>query len=588
MILVIFLTVCSFTSAIVLKDNGYEDVNIVIQDSVEPNWTLIERIKKVFTDASRRLFEATENRHDGKWEPTRCTAKVEGRVGFGFRCGDSQSLKYCDVNNASRSMFGKCRFCPSISQSANTSIMSFQLVQSESRIEHLHDAGVYVLQEVLRNGSWLGIVWFSRSATQKNEIVQITDDSVLSISQAADPRMINIASDTGGKHFTYLDRGRISFAAVFSEAVSGLVTETDNQALTKVYEFHRTDSISLSKLKLAWEKPGEYIVTVISSNHHTWDYIVKSLPSEPHPILVTSRLSTTKFDFSLQSADLPVLYVDVTKGKAPVVGAIIEAHVEASSNLCTLSPKDNGQDPDSLEGDGTYSVYLLPKCLTNGRLNVRVLVNGQANGTSVIKSINGASAIDESEVEPEIISDSFQRFSLPEPIYIKNFSTNKSDTVAPGQITDVNIVNIETQMTSNGESRNFTVSWTATGNDMNIGQVDAEQTYVDTAYLGIAAVDEAGNQGKVSNIVSIVVAKGFRMNFEGKTNSTKFEDEIITSPATTVATETVTATAVATDAVTTETVTATTVATDAVTQKALTDASRLLAEATENRNLHSS
>ncbi|XP_052784083.1 uncharacterized protein LOC128219937 [Mya arenaria] len=96
--------------------------------------------------------------------------------------------------------------------------------------------------------------------------------------------------------------------------------------------------------------------------------------------------------------------------------------------------------------------------------------------------------------------------------------------------------------------------------------VDAEQTYVDTAYLGIAAVDEAGNQGKVSNIVSIVVAKGFRMNFEGKTNSTKFEDEIITSPATTVATETVTATAVATDAVTTETVTATTVATDAVTQ----------------------
>ncbi|XP_052784082.1 calcium-activated chloride channel regulator 4A-like isoform X2 [Mya arenaria] len=775
MILVIFLTVCSFTSAIVLKDNGYEDVNIVIQDSVEPNWTLIERIKKVFTDASRRLFEATENRvyyrriniilpktwtvkgennfkvqsllvkgyvtveegilkqphvrqqgcgeegqymyltpsfllkngstiygkhesvivhewghlrwglfdeyaqqdhtrfyqHDGKWEPTRCTAKVEGRVGFGFRCGDSQSLKYCDVNNASRSMFGKCRFCPSISQSANTSIMSFQLVQSiamfcdkdepatpewqrhnrraptmqnkmckgksawevmrehedfsngaspvltedtdtspefviiqeaeakrvlvldisssmngESRIEHLHDAGVYVLQEVLRNGSWLGIVWFSRSATQKNEIVQITDDSVrekliqklpsngrggtcigcgislaiqmleatftsmkgceiilmsdgkdgnanqlttatqkaisngvvitaVSISQAADPRMINIASDTGGKHFTYLDRGRISFAAVFSEAVSGLVTETDNQALTILSESLRVpsdrlhftfqietglgESTSISVLtslnvilnmtfvgtesyfeysnvgkSLTWTvehlKPGEYIVTVISSNHHTWDYIVKSLPSEPHPILVTSRLSTTKFDFSLQSADLPVLYVDVTKGKAPVVGAIIEAHVEASSNLCTLSPKDNGQDPDSLEGDGTYSVYLLPKCLTNGRLNVRVLVNGQANGTSVIKSINGASAIDESEVEPEIISDSFQRFSLPEPIYIKNFSTNKSDTVAPGQITDVNIVNIETQMTSNGESRNFTVSWTATGNDMNIGQ----------------------------------------------------------------------------------------------------------------------
>ncbi|WAR27524.1 hypothetical protein MAR_013228 [Mya arenaria] len=64
--------------------------------------------------------------------------------------------------------------------------------------------------------------------------------------------------------------------------------------------------------------------------------------------------------------------------------------------------------------------------------------------------------------------------------------------------------------------------------------VDAEQTYVDTAYLGIVAVDETGNRGKVSNIVSIVVAKGFRVSFEGETNYTENEEETTTSPATTV------------------------------------------------------
>ncbi|XP_052782885.1 calcium-activated chloride channel regulator 2-like [Mya arenaria] len=733
------IKVC-FTSAIVLRENGYEDVNIVIQDSVDENLELIERIKKVFTDASRRLFEATENRvyyrkiniivpktwtvtrenffkvpslflngyvtvekgkirsphvkkqgcgkegqymyltpsfllktgstrwgnhesvivhewghlrwglydeykkrrpfyqHAGKWKPVGCTENVEGRVSR-VPCKKPQNVTDCDVNNTAKKMDSLCRFCPSISQSTNTSIMSFQFVPSIAmfcdkdepatpawkrhnrrapnrqnkmckgksawEVMREHDDFVNGASPILQkdtdtspdfdiiqegdairvfvldvSGSMSGMLETKFGSVKGCEIILMSDGAdgnaiqlttaeqkaistgvvihAVSISQAADPRMISLASETGGKHFNYLDQGGISFAAVFSEAVSGLVTGTNNQALTT----------------------GEYNVTVTSSNHHTWDYIVKSFPSEPHPILVTSRLSTTQFDFSLESADLPVLYVDITKGKAPVVGANIEAHVEASSNLCTLSPKDNGQDPDSLEGDGTYSVYLLPNCLTNGRLNIRVTVSGKANGTSVITSIDGALAIDESDAEPEIISDSFQRFSLPEPIFIKQFSESLSDMVAPGQITDVDIVNIETRMTSNGESRNFTISWTATGNDMNNGQassyeiryaddidtivdnfssaytldignvsltpkqsgmmeaivisVDAEQTYVDTAYLGIVAVDETGNRGKVSNIVSIVVAKGFRVSFEGETNYTENEEETTTSPATTV------------------------------------------------------
>ena len=54
--LVFILTVCSFTSAIVLRDNGYEDVNIVIQDSVVENWKLIERLKVDLLSLTVYLF----------------------------------------------------------------------------------------------------------------------------------------------------------------------------------------------------------------------------------------------------------------------------------------------------------------------------------------------------------------------------------------------------------------------------------------------------------------------------------------------------------------------------------------------------
>lgn len=53
-------------------------------------------------------------------------------------------------------------------------------------------------------------------------------------------------------------------------------------------------------------------------------------------------------------------------------------------------------------------------------------------------------------------------------IYLTNFWDQ--DIVAPGRITDVDIVDIVTENTQYGESRNFTITWTATGDDMNIGQ----------------------------------------------------------------------------------------------------------------------
>jgi hypothetical protein len=74
--------------------------------------------------------------------------------------------------------------------------------------------------------------------------------------------------------------------------------------------------------------------------------------------------------------------------------------------------------------------------------------------------------------EPEVLKDSFQRVSLHNEILVSNFSPviAKTDITPPGRITDVDVIDITTEKTNYGESRNFTITWTATGNDVNIGQ----------------------------------------------------------------------------------------------------------------------
>ena len=57
----------------------------------------------------------------------------------------------------------------------------------------------------------------------------------ISVSQAADTRMITMATATGGNHISYLEVGNISIASVFTEILSSGVTS------------HATDAVSVCK-----------------------------------------------------------------------------------------------------------------------------------------------------------------------------------------------------------------------------------------------------------------------------------------------------------------------------------------------------
>lgn len=71
-------------------------------------------------------------------------------------------------------------------------------------------------------------------ASIENAIQATVIANTIAISQSADSRLKEIASQTGGKHFSYLDvlDRSVSLADTFSQAASGGVTTFNSAAAT--------------------------------------------------------------------------------------------------------------------------------------------------------------------------------------------------------------------------------------------------------------------------------------------------------------------------------------------------------------------
>ncbi|XP_060598908.1 calcium-activated chloride channel regulator 4-like, partial [Ruditapes philippinarum] len=426
----------------------------------------------------------------------------------------------------------------------------------------------------------------------------------IAISQQADHLLGDIARETGGKYYTYLDNGGISLLGAFSETLSGGLTSARNKNVMLMA--HKMNSVDTNQhnISFALEKglggdttfsfitptdtdvkfeltgpndynqfieshgsittlsipgtaqAGEYeMIVTTGTMPRTVEYFAKSDATSDDIVRVTSLLSTSNIDLS--TGDLPIIFSEVSKGYLPILNATVTAHVETGNHICDVKLMDDGIDPDSFIDDGIYSGYIFPTCLHSGRVNVKVDVKGAKGETQVLQSVTGAPNPEEGDIDErtEVYDSSFQRVQILEQLNVTNYKniTTSDDLIAPGKITDVNIHHIQSKALSNSERRNCTISWTATGDDKTIGRassyifriaddvdvllndfdnapilevgnnslipkpsgdievlkitVDAEESYTGTAFFALQAVDETGNKGSVSNIISIVVAK---------------------------------------------------------------------------------
>ncbi|KAK7465057.1 hypothetical protein BaRGS_00037796 [Batillaria attramentaria] len=257
------------------------------------------------------------------------------------------------------------------------------------------------------------------------------------------------------------------------------------------------------------------------------------------------------------------VFAEVTKGRAPVLGADVIAVVERpQSASLTIPLYDSGMGSDVIKDDGVYAAYVLARDLMgDGRYNIKIRVQGQAGSTKVVVGGRGRASmaldVTASGARQDLVTETveqFQRVTTAGEFRVNGFPETKDpvpDLMAPSRITDLRVNNFDL------DNGSLVLQWTAVGGDMDRGTAarytlhlatDFEQlvrsgvnesvwseTDVrvqesllhpqpagtsesltlslshlgpnDTVFLSVRAVDESGNAGELSNIVTLSRAR---------------------------------------------------------------------------------
>ncbi|CAL1532070.1 unnamed protein product [Lymnaea stagnalis] len=257
------------------------------------------------------------------------------------------------------------------------------------------------------------------------------------------------------------------------------------------------------------------------------------------------------------------IYAEVLKGKAPVLDAKVVASIERpQSTPVDLDLYDNGVGADIIKGDGVYAASILPRdLLGDGRYNIKVKVLGIEGKTSVVVAATGTSSrsLDvqgsgqqlSTQTEPV---DNFQRVTSAGEFRLRGYPGSGAgqevfrDEMAPSRITDLKVISY------NFDNFTAVIQWTAVGDDMERGTAFRYNIHVSeefhqlltdrkstslilnehvikghldapgpsgtteelvillnatslkdnlTIFMGVHAVDRAGNEGELSNVVSL-------------------------------------------------------------------------------------
>ncbi|KAL3846427.1 hypothetical protein ACJMK2_017419 [Sinanodonta woodiana] len=299
---------------------------------------------------------------------------------------------------------------------------------------------------------------------------------------------------------------------------------------------------------------GTYTYTLSSPEPASYNVYVTSYPrgSSADAVRVRSWLSDTEVDFD--SASTIRLFVDVEKGKSPVLNAKVTGMlIRGDGSSVNLALHDDGKGADLHENDGLYTTYLYKHYfISNGRCSMKISVSSD-EGTVTYSSSSGqrAPTLPGAEAAQPVMESvqAFMRSVIPNEFVVKNYNSSDVDTSSPDAITDLRIANA----TSNAVLFEFT----APGDDLDMGQAryyeirtsksihalisdfdssmlldttnikpkpsgETEQLVFEGSvpgsskneeiwYIGIRAVDENDNKGKVSNIISLGKAAFFNV-----------------------------------------------------------------------------
>uniref|UniRef100_A0A8D0DVM5 VWFA domain-containing protein n=1 Tax=Salvator merianae TaxID=96440 RepID=A0A8D0DVM5_SALMN len=311
-------------------------------------------------------------------------------------------------------------------------------------------------------------------------------------------------------------------------------------------------------------------------NPGRWTYAVMNTHSTSQvlSITVTSRTASASLpplivkpymntDNSVYPSPV-VIYAEVSQGLLPVIGANVTATVEPQTGTpVELQLFDSGTGADIQKNDGIYSAYFINFTL-NGRYSIKVRVEGKDETVRRVRRQSQALYV------PGYVEDGVVKMNAPRPeanedeiqANLGDFSRTASggsfmvQGVPPGGPTDVfppcKITDLAAELLDDsGDDDTFLLSWTAPGDNYDIGKADRYEiklsenplalrnenfhnaTLVNTSelipesagvkqnftfkpekstkengtalYFAIRAIDRSNNTGEVSNIARAVL-----------------------------------------------------------------------------------
>ncbi|XP_053247826.1 calcium-activated chloride channel regulator 1-like [Podarcis raffonei] len=220
------------------------------------------------------------------------------------------------------------------------------------------------------------------------------------------------------------------------------------------------------------------------NTHQTEQIISITVTSRPASVSVPPVLVKPYMNQDTNKYPIPmVVYAEISQGFLPVIGANVTAIVEDESGKTEeLELYDSGSGADILKYDGIYSRYFT-SFTQNGRYNLKVRVQGKDKTVRLVRRQSQAlyipGFVENGEIKmnsprPEATEDeiqanlgSFSRVASGGSFVVSEVPNNPNaiDVFPPCQITD-----LEVELAADDDE--FLLSWTAPGNDYDVGQAE--------------------------------------------------------------------------------------------------------------------
>ncbi|XP_077990634.1 calcium-activated chloride channel regulator 1-like [Glandiceps talaboti] len=279
-----------------------------------------------------------------------------------------------------------------------------------------------------------------------------------------------------GRHtafFIFWDLDRNTPVDVVVEAPDGTTFDKSSDEYNVEYE---TNIIAVTIPGIAQEGLWKYTIENVDSRTQTVEVKIesKSASESTDPLRLSSMASS---DIIMDSPPSVVIYADLSQGYTQVTKATVTALIELPDYSVHEQPLlDNGMGADITKDDGIYSAYFVNfvdvNCRTACRYGVQVTANDEY-GTALMATVttgqSGAMPTDPSaiptKVDPVPLGDFLRSssggsFQVDENVEIPPEGT---DLIPPSRIVDLG------SPASDYNQQSITLRWTAVGDDLDQG-----------------------------------------------------------------------------------------------------------------------